>query len=207
LHELSGLSFGEAGLSVILTSGERKTTVWPVLLTHFGCSGPAVFVIASYAAFESINFEQPLHIYVQPIASMTEDTRNNLLLHIATTSAKKNIQNVLWVYLPKRFVQSMLGELDIQMQQQVSTLTKHQRTSISKFLWNWIQLTCIKRRPGDEFVTAWWVALDEIDPKTMESRVCPWLYFAGEIMDVDGVTWWYNLQASWAAGRLVGVSL
>jgi hypothetical protein len=63
----------------------------------------------------------------------------------------------------------------------------------------------IGRRPWDEFVTAGWVSLDEVDPKTMMSKIVPWLFFAGEVLDVDGVTGWYNLTSSWATGRLVGL--
>jgi len=207
LQDLSGLSFINAWLWVSLSSGEFKRTEGPMLLTHFWCSGPAVFVIASYTAFEDVSWDKPMHIYFQPRADMNYDQRNESLLSDAQTSPKKSIQNILSSYFPKRFVQSLLGELHIQSQQQVSTLTKQQRTHIAKLLWDWIQLTCIKRRPGDEFVTAWGVSLNEIDNKTMQSTICPWLYFAGEIMDVDWVTWWYNLQASWAAGRLVGKSI
>lgn len=61
-----------------------------------------------------------------------------------------------------------------------------------------------QRGAGDEFVTAGGVSLSEVDPTTMQSKICPGLYFAGEILDVDGFTGGFNLQASWAAGHLVG---
>jgi predicted flavoprotein YhiN len=59
---------------------------------------------------------------------------------------------------------------------------------------------------GDEFVTAGGIDLAEVDPGTMESRLCPGLYFAGEVLDIDGFTGGFNLQASWAAGRVAGES-
>jgi len=62
----------------------------------------------------------------------------------------------------------------------------------------------VQRGSGDEFVTAGGVELSEIDPGTMESKVCPGLFFAGEILNVDGFTGGFNLQASWATGRLAG---
>ncbi len=70
-----------------------------------------------------------------------------------------------------------------------------------------IPLTVIQRGAGDEFVTAGGVALSEVDPRTMGSKRCPGLYFAGEILDVDGFTGGFNLQASWATGRLAGSHL
>jgi len=70
-----------------------------------------------------------------------------------------------------------------------------------------IPLTVVGRGAGDEFVTAGGVKLEEVDPATMESKICPGLYFAGEILDVDGYTGGFNLQASWATGRLAGLSI
>lgn len=63
------------------------------------------------------------------------------------------------------------------------------------------------RRPGDEFVTAGGVSLEEVDAETMQSTICPGLYFAGEILDVDGVTGGFNLQACRAAGRCAGMGM
>ncbi|MFA4845905.1 MAG: NAD(P)/FAD-dependent oxidoreductase, partial [Patescibacteria group bacterium] len=68
-----------------------------------------------------------------------------------------------------------------------------------------IPLTVIQRGAGDEFVTAGGVSLSEVNPSTMESTLCPGLFFAGEILDVDGYTGGFNLQASWATGRLAGL--
>jgi predicted flavoprotein YhiN len=70
-----------------------------------------------------------------------------------------------------------------------------------------VPLTVVGRRPGDEFVTAGGINLSEIDAKTLESKICPRLYFAGELIDVDGFTGGFNLQASWATGRAAGVSI
>ena len=66
------------------------------------------------------------------------------------------------------------------------------------------EIHLVERTPGAEIVTAGGVDLSEIDDKTMESKLCPGLYFAGEIMDVDGFTGGYNLQIAWATGRLAG---
>jgi predicted flavoprotein YhiN len=67
-------------------------------------------------------------------------------------------------------------------------------------------LHAIGRGAGDEFVTAGGVELSEVDPKTMQSKICPGLFFAGEILNVDGFTGGFNLQASWATGYAAGKS-
>jgi len=74
---------------------------------------------------------------------------------------------------------------------------------------NWLKnipLNIIDRRAGDEFVTAGGVDLAEVNPSTMESKICPGLYFAGEILNIDGFTGGFNLQASWATGHLAGLN-
>jgi hypothetical protein len=70
-----------------------------------------------------------------------------------------------------------------------------------------LPLSVIQRGAGDEFVTAGGVHTDEVDPRTMQSKICPGLSFAGEILNVDGFTGGFNLQASWAAGHLAGSML
>ncbi len=75
---------------------------------------------------------------------------------------------------------------------------------------HWLQqmpLTAISRVAGDEFVTAGGVDTKDVDPKTMESTLVPGLYFAGEILDIDGFTGGFNLQASWATGKLAGEAI
>jgi predicted flavoprotein YhiN len=69
-----------------------------------------------------------------------------------------------------------------------------------------LPFTVVGRGAGDEFVTAGGVPLNEVNTNTMESKICPGLYFAGEILDIDGFTGGFNLQASWASGRLAGES-
>jgi predicted flavoprotein YhiN len=164
-------------------------------------------VVASYTAFEEITPEQPLKMHIQPLADQWYEQWMQMLLEISMQHPKKELATILGTHVPKRFVLALLGELALQASQKIGTLTRDQRVLLSRTLGAWLPLHAIKRRPGDEFVTAGGVSLDEIDPATMQSIICPWLYFAGEIMDVDGVTWWFNLQASWAAGRLAGKSI
>jgi predicted flavoprotein YhiN len=86
-------------------------------------------------------------------------------------------------------------------------ISKDERKKIAGLLWYGIPVVCIQRKAGDEFVTAGGVSLDEVDSFVLESKISSWLYFAGEILDVDGVTGWFNLQACWAAGYVVGKSI
>lgn len=86
----------------------------------------------------------------------------------------------------------------------VGSIARSDREKISKLLGDGISLTLLERRPGDEFVTAGGVNTDELDPETMESRIHENLYFAGEVLNVDGYTGGFSLQICWASGYVVG---
>ncbi len=203
IHSLSGLSFPEARVHII----DQKTKVsWPVLITHFWLSWPLTFIVASETAFEDIDQNNPIEIGLQPLSDMQYDERNAYLLDAAQHS-KKEIITTLVNKLPRRFCEGLLANLEIQQHLPASQITKKQRESLATNLWKWIPLSLIKRRPWDEFVTAWWVDTDEIYPNTLESKICPWLFFAWEILNIDGVTGGYNLQMCWSTGRCVGMEI
>jgi len=83
-------------------------------------------------------------------------------------------------------------------------LTKEERLSLVRLLTGELELTLTERRPGFEFVTAGGINLEEVDRKSMESKLVKGLFFAGEILNIDGLTGGFNLQAAWASGRLAG---
>jgi len=206
IHECSWISFQNAALHC----GEKNITVpwsWPVLLTHFWLTWPHVFVLASHTAFEPITNEQPLDIFLIPDKSKTPYEREQFFLDHSLKSPKKTLTNILSTALPKRFTENFLGEYGFQNNVTMSMITKVQRKHLCKLLGQWIQLTLIKRRPWDEFVTAWWVQTSEVNPKTMESLLVPWVYFVWEVLNIDWVTGWYNLQGSWATWKMAGESI
>ncbi len=205
MHALTGLSFPCARLQAVLSDGTTKAVDWPVLLTHFGISGPNVFALSALLAFEKISVEQPFAVTLIPEADTTRDMwvgRLEEAIH-----SKKNINDVLKSYFPQRLSQAILTQLYIQPDVFMSKISVDSIKKIAHFLSGGRKLQLTMRRPGDEFVTAGGVCLDEINSETMESKLAPWCYFAGEILDVDGLTGGFNLQACWAAGRLAGMSI
>lgn len=203
LHDLSGISFPHA---VLKRNGKN---IWPgpVLLTHFGISGPLTFVLASHSAFELVSKETPLSVSLQPDASMHYDHRDTFLKKAAVEEPKKYLKTILATKLTKRFVEALLKYVSMDPELYVSQLRKEDRTRLCHILGDGIPLTLLARRPGDEFVTAGGVSTDEVNPQTMESLITPWLYFAGELLNIDGVTGGFNLQASRATGRVVWLSI
>lgn len=203
IYPLSWLSFSHATIHIPKQNIKKS---WPLLITHFGISWPLTFIVASETAFETIAENSPIEIRLQPLSDYNFDKRNSYLLDSSLRS-KKELITILANKLPRRFCEALLAELEIQQHTAISQLNKAHRTLLANQLWNWINLSLIKRRPWDEFVTAGWVTTSEINPETLESNICPWLYFAGEILNIDGVTGGYNLQMCWSTGRCVGMNI
>jgi predicted Rossmann fold flavoprotein len=120
--------------------------------------------------------------------------------------ARKNVVNFLDLFLPNSLCRAFAETAKIDGGKQVAQLNRDERQHILALLQGF-PFTVVGRGAGDEFVTAGGVVLDEVNTNTMESKICPGLYFAGEILDVDGYTGGFNLQASWAMGRLAGENL
>lgn len=195
LHACSGISFPDS----LLTRWSVQTR-WPILLTHFGLSWPAVFAFSAHIPYEQISEQTPLLLHWRPDA--TKD-KNSWLTLLAQYPQKKEIASLFREYFPKKFVDLLLAHFGIDPHSLVGNCPKSIRLSLTTLFGDGIPLTLIQRRPWDEFVTAGGVSLENVDSETGQSRLVPWLYFAGEILDVDGYTGGYNLTSSRAMGRLV----
>jgi len=113
------------------------------------------------------------------------------------------MKNILWELLPKRFITEILPNYSIDIEKTWATFTKEERKKVCHLLSWWLELTLNWKKIGEEFVTAWWVELNEIDYKTLESKLVKNLYFSWEILDVDAVTWWFNLQFCWSGAKVI----
>lgn len=199
---LSGLALPNAKLKwgKIETSG-------PFLFTHFGISGPVTFALSSQMAFETIDEKHPAQILIIPNANKTYEQWDEMLIKLFQQNHKKAIKNILGMGFPSRLVHLLLQKAHIHENKTGGEISKTERKELAKLLGFGLEVTLIQRRPGDEFVTAGGVDTAEINKQTMESLICENLYFGGEVMNVDGVTGGFNLQSSWATGRLAGKAI
>ncbi len=212
--EISGLSFERATISSNRGSSNLRPSApstlpsftGPFLFTHKGVSGPAVFALSSIVAFEPYDAANPLEIAIDLFPDETLDALRARVETVATANPNKRFDNVLGLLVPKSLADIVVDQLGISKTKSANQVAKKDMARTAAWL-KAIPLHVIQRGAGDEFVTAGGVDLSEVDPTTMESRICPGLYFAGEILDVDGFTGGFNLQASWAAGHLVGKSI
>jgi predicted Rossmann fold flavoprotein len=186
LHELSWLAFPTAQIQVC-TTWQRYAGA--VLLTHFGISWPLAFIMSAHTAFDQIDHEHPLSLRLRPHADHDYNWRYDRLTQQAHTQPHKQLSTIVRQEFSEKFTDYVLNQSSIAPSLQSSQLTKDQKSTIADLLGNGIPLTIIKRRPGDEFVTAGWVNLSEVSSSDCQSRICPWLYLAGEVLDIDGYTW------------------
>jgi predicted Rossmann fold flavoprotein len=201
--EISGLSFERAELTA---HREKKISfTGPFLFTHRGVSGPAVFALSSLVAFEFYDPKQPLAVTIDLFPDELSEELRSRIEQAFKAQPRKSLLNVLGFVVPKSLADIICRELTLLTEKHAGEVSAKEILSISSWL-KAIPLTVIGRGAGDEFVTAGGVDLKEVDPSTMESKICPGLFFAGEILDIDGFTGGFNLQASWAAGRLAGES-
>lgn len=198
--DISGLSFQDAALTV---KNNPAKSSGAFLFTHKGISGPAVFALSSQLAFEKFDAEHPISIFIDLFPETKEDALIKRFFSLIQTYPKKSVANLLAMIIPKSLADILCEGLNFDPQRHAVEFSKKQLESPIKLLKR-LPLHAISRGAGDEFVTAGGVSLEEVDPKTMQSKICPGLFFGGEILDIDGYTGGFNLQASWATGRAAG---
>lgn len=201
---LSGLSFKRARFTAHFETSYAFTG--PFVFTHRGLSGPAVFALSSLVAFETYDAQHPMNISVDLFPDQSEKEVLAMIEKSRRDHPKKGLGNLLDFFMPKTFAEIMLKQLALDGSACSVDIKPAELRSIVTWLKK-IPLQIIGRGAGDEFVTAGGVDLADIDQRTMQSKITPGLYFAGEIMDIDGFTGGYNLQASWATGRVAGESI
>jgi predicted Rossmann fold flavoprotein len=201
LTDLSGVSVEHV---VVTAPGTKLKTDGPILVTHWGLSGPAILKLSAWGArgFAEAGYQFPIQVnWVPP---HTRDTLLKELAVVRDQNARKQLTTFSPVAMPQRLWERFVAAAGITattpwahvsnpaLQALATQLTAASFTVDGKSLFK------------DEFVTCGGVKLAEVDFKTMESRLCPGLYFAGEVLDVDGVTGGFNFQNAWTTGWLAG---
>lgn len=175
-----------------------------LLVTHWGMSGPAVLKLSSHAA----RFLSENNYHTQVAVNWTginhSSATSEEVAAIVAANAQKQLASVRPFNLPSRLWLYILAKSGLQQQKRWGELGKKGISRLVETLTNDIHTISGKGRFRDEFVTCGGVSLSSVDMNTLESRVCPHLFFAGEVLDVDAITGGFNLQAAWTMGFVVG---
>jgi predicted Rossmann fold flavoprotein len=206
MNSLSGLTLSDCELSVVALVEERQKVICrrrsSLLLTHQGFSGPAAMDVSGMLTAAK-SFDR-CRVLLDSIPGIAEPELIDHLTNRSREGGKQRISNLLSQWLPRRFANSLSQQFDADCT--VAELPKSTRIRLLDALKRLpLSVTGTLGFPKAE-VTAGGVRLDEVDPKTMESRVCQGLYIAGEVLDVDGPIGGYNFQAAFCTGRAAGIA-
>lgn len=202
--ELQGLSLRNIELSAFEDDKSIYRERGEMLFSHFGITGPLVLSASAHMRhFGTAEYKVILDL--KP--ALDEKTLDLRILRDFSKYQKKAIRNALGDLLPKAMIPVILSRIAVPGGKPVHEITKEERKKLVHELKNFT-ITINGTRPIEEaVVTAGGVSTDEINPRTMESKLVSGLYFAGEIMDLDAYTGGYNLQIAWSTANLAGNSL
>ena len=201
IKTLMGISFDNVIVKII---GTKFSQQGPLLITHWGLSGPAVLKLSAFAARELHKMNYDFKISVNWLTDFNEHTLRERFLKLRIELAAQKIINRNPFFFPQRLWEYFLQQSYINKNIRWAECPAKQQNLLIKLLC--AQQFSVKGKTTfkEEFVTAGGIKLNEIDANTMQSKIVPNLYFAGEIMDTDGITGGFNFQHAWTTGWIAG---
>ncbi|MDO7851937.1 BaiN/RdsA family NAD(P)/FAD-dependent oxidoreductase [Hymenobacter convexus] len=201
LSELMGVSVPHAR---VVLAGEKLQYEGPLLVTHWGVSGPAVLKLSAWGARRLSELGYVGTALVNWIPTFTEETLRPWLQQFRQENGKKTVAANPQFGLPQRLWRNLTEQAGIGPELRWSDVPAKAQNRLLELLLRSPLAVRGKTTYKEEFVTCGGVSLAEIDLKTMQSRRVPGLYFAGEVLDIDGITGGFNFQAAWTTGFLAG---
>ncbi len=205
-NPVTGLMGLVAQTARIKIAGTNHTCTGPLLITHWGFSGPAVLRLSAFAAehFHYCNYQSG--ILINWINQHEEEVRQALLQY-AQERPRALPGNYPLFNLPRRLWEFLLRKAEIMDEKPWAEISKKQLHKLISLLTADEYHMDGKTTFKEEFVTCGGVPLHEVDMRTMQSKICPGLFFAGEVLDIDGITGGFNFQAAWSTAWLAAKNL
>ena len=203
LNDCSGVSVKNIDIEIQLKNMSFKNR-GDLLITHWGFSGPAILKLSSLAARELFEQKYKCNLIIK-WSDLNYKELKEKIDNIKLNNGKSNLINLRPLpFLTKRLWVFLLKKMDINKDKKWSDLLAYEREKMINCLLKDKYIISNKGPFGEEFVTSGGVSLDEVDFKSMESLICPGLFFSGEILDVDGITGGFNFQHCWTSGWIAG---
>ena len=202
VHELRGITLPDVTLTILDGTKKLASRRRPLLFAHFGLTGPAALDVSRVVS----GHPQPASLVaeIDLLPDVNETQVGEQLRYELAESGKKNAATLVAALVPQRLAETLLTLAGIPAHRRAAEVSKEQRNSLLRLL---------KQLPvpltgtlgfGKAEVTAGGISLTEVDSRTMQSKLVPGLFFAGEILDLDGPIGGYNFQAAWSTGWLAG---
>lgn len=207
LRLLAGVSVKEASLRLSVSGNPQLEQMGPLLITHWGLSGPAVLKLSAWGARILHDNHYQATLLVNWLPNFTQEEVRQKLLEVKNEWSKKPMFLHRGVELPHRLWQYLLSRIGITPEERWAGLSNKLLNQLVQEINQGKYLVSGKGVFKEEFVTCGGVSLKEVNFKTMESNLVPGLYFAGEILDIDGVTGGFNFQSAWTTSYLAGCGM
>jgi len=204
--DLQGVSL--AGVAVTAVSGRKKiaSESGDLIFTHYGISGPVVLSLSGVVV-EHLDRKEPVAVSINLKPALDRAGLEELLIGEFAGSGGKLLSTVMKGLMPKALVPVLMNELGLPEEKRCSRITSAERKRLAGLLADF-RLTVKRPRPiAEAIVTRGGIDLKEVDPRTMESKKVRGLYFCGEMLDIDGATGGYNLQAAFSTARLAAANI
>ena len=201
-QDMQGLALRNCGVKLLNAKGKvLYKDFGELLFTHFGVSGPTVLSASCHLKGEGCR----LVIDLKP--ALEDNKLDERIQRDLEMYKNRSMENALTDLLPRSMIPVVLRRLEIDPAMQANSLTRVKRRALVELL-KAFSITITGKRPvAEAIITSGGVKVSEIDPKTMESKKVPGLYFAGEIIDCDAYTGGFNLQIAWATAYAAGMSI
>jgi hypothetical protein len=204
-QKLQGLSLENVKITVLANEKKITQTAGEILFTHFGLSGPAVLSLSGCVVDELLAGKK-VTIAIDLVPDINESQLDVLLVRKLAENGRKQVSSLIKTFLPARLCELCCELTGISPEKQAGQITAAERRKLKTWLKSFRLDITGHRGFNEAIVTSGGVSTKEIDPRTMASRLVKGLYFAGEVLDIDGDTGGYNLQAAFSTASLAAHS-
>ena len=201
-QDMQGLSLRNCGVKLLNAKGKvLYKDFGELLFTHFGISGPTVLSASCHLKGEGCR------IVIDLKPALEDNKLDDRIQRDLELYKNRSMENALTDLLPRSMIPVILRRLEIDPQMQANSLTRQKRRALVELLKAFSLEITGKRPVAEAIITSGGIKVSEIDPKTMESKKVPGLYFAGEVIDCDAYTGGFNLQIAWATAYAAGMAV
>lgn len=204
LTELMGLSIQDVMVRIVGTDLKEQG---PVLITHWGLSGPGILKLSAWGAFVLSKMNYRFQVAVNWTGENSEDEIKREIEAIVEKNGQAKVANRKLEKFPQRFWDYLLWKAEIDLDKKWSELSKKNLNKLVQLLVNSVYEVNGKTTFKEEFVTAGGIDLEDLNKRTMESKQIPNLYFIGEVTNIDGITGGFNFQNAWTSAAVCAMDI
>ncbi len=204
LESLQGLSVTH---TKVWLEGTKFEQTGALLITHWGISAPAVLKLSAYSARYLADMNYNTNVHINWLPHYKEQDIRDIFANLKKENPNRQIKQPLFSEIPKRLWAYFIWKCNVDEEKTLGQITKSDINKFIEFLFNDTHTIKGKTTFKEEFVTAGGVELSEVNHNTMESKLIKNMFFAGEVLDIDGITGGFNFQSAWTTGFLAGTNV